>query len=312
MSNIVSSQAADHSKYGGVIPELASRLHQQSIVPIVELALEKAGIQMNTLTAIACTRGPGLMGALLVGYNFAKGLSLALSIPLIGVDHIQAHILAHFIEEPKPDFPFLCLVVSGGHTSLYHCVSPLELNVIGTTLDDAAGEAFDKTAKMLGLDYPGGPQVDLWARKGTRAKYAFPIPSVPGYNFSFSGLKTAILYFLQENVLKEKDFRENNMADICLSVQDTIIKIVLQKLEKAALDLGITNIALAGGVSANSGLRLAVQELCENRNWKAFIPDFQYCTDNAAMIACAAAFNFRQGRADRLNDAPYSRGNQTN
>jgi N6-L-threonylcarbamoyladenine synthase len=290
-SNIVATQVI-HQKYGGVVPELASRAHQQHILPVVEKALEDAKISKKDLNAIAFTRGPGLLGALLVGASFAKALALGLDIPLIEVHHMQAHVLAHFIEEPRPSFPFLCLTVSGGHTQIVLIRSALDMEIIGETQDDAVGEAFDKTAKLLGLPYPGGPLVDKYAQLGDPLAFPFPVSEMPALNYSFSGIKTSILYFLQEKVKHNPDFVIENLSDICASVQYTLIKMLLQKLRKAAKQTGISEIAIAGGVSANSGLRKALHELGDKEGWKVYIPRFEYCTDNAAMIAMAAHFKF--------------------
>ncbi len=290
-SNIVATQVI-HQKYGGVVPELASRAHQQHILPVVEKALEDAKISKKDLNAIAFTRGPGLLGALLVGASFAKALALGLDIPLIEVHHMQAHVLAHFIEEPRPSFPFLCLTVSGGHTQIVLIRSALDMEIIGETQDDAVGEAFDKTAKLLGLPYPGGPLVDKYAQLGDPLAFPFPMSEMPALNYSFSGIKTSILYFLQEKVKHNPDFVIENLNDICASVQYTLIKMLLQKLRKAAKQTGISEIAIAGGVSANSGLRKAIHELGDKEGWKVYIPRFEYCTDNAAMIAMAAHFKY--------------------
>lgn len=293
-SNIVANQII-HQEYGGVVPELASRAHQQHIVPVVSAALRQAGISLNELDAVACTRGPGLLGSLLVGVSFAKGLALALGVPLIDVHHMRAHILAHFIDEPVPDFPFLCLTVSGGHTQLVRVDTHLSMQVLGETLDDAVGEAFDKTAKLLGLPYPGGPLIDRYARMGNPKAFCFSLPQVDGLNFSFSGLKTAILYFLQKKVQEDPGFVEEHLADICASVQHTFVQALLQKLELASLQTGIRQIAIAGGVAANSALREGLQELAAKHHWKVFIPDMAYCTDNAAMIAMAAHYQYIAG-----------------
>ncbi|GAA4842071.1 tRNA (adenosine(37)-N6)-threonylcarbamoyltransferase complex transferase subunit TsaD [Algivirga pacifica] len=290
-SNIVSTQEV-HQKYGGVVPELASRAHQKNIVPVVDQALQEAGIEKSALDAVAFTKGPGLLGALLVGGSFAKSMAQALNIPLIGVNHMQAHILAHFIEDPKPSFPFLCLTVSGGHTQLVIVHSPLEMEVIGETLDDAVGEAFDKTAKIMGLPYPGGPLIDRYAKEGNPKAYDFPEVSTPGLNFSFSGIKTAFLNFMRKEVQKDPDFLEKNMPDICASIQQTLIEILIKKLKKAAKQHNIRSIAIAGGVSANSGLRERLQAEGEKRGWDVFIPKFEYCTDNAAMIAITAHYQY--------------------
>lgn len=292
-SNIVATQVI-HQKYGGVVPELASRAHQQHIVPVVEKALLDAKVSKKDLNAIAFTRGPGLLGALLVGASFAKAFALGLNIPLIEVNHMQAHVLAHFIEAPKPSFPFLCLTVSGGHTQIVLVRSPLDMEIIGETQDDAVGEAFDKTAKLLNLPYPGGPLVDKHAQQGNPLAYNFPLSEMPGLNYSFSGIKTSILYFLQGKTKANPQFVEENIADICASVQHTLIKMLLQKLRKAARQTGISDIAIAGGVSANSGLRKSLLELGEKERWNVFIPRFEYCTDNAAMIAMASHFKFEQ------------------
>lgn len=292
-SNIVATQVI-HQKYGGVVPELASRAHQQHIVPVVEKALLDAKVSKKDLNAIAFTRGPGLLGALLVGASFAKAFALGLNIPLIEVNHMQAHVLAHFIEDPTPSFPFLCLTVSGGHTQIVLVRSPLDMEIIGETQDDAVGEAFDKTAKLLNLPYPGGPLVDKYAQQGNPLAYNFPLSEMPGLNYSFSGIKTSILYFLQGKTKENPQFVEENIADICASVQHTLIKMLLQKLRKAARQTGISDIAIAGGVSANSGLRKSLLELGEKERWNVFIPRFEYCTDNAAMIAMASHFKFEE------------------
>ncbi len=290
-SNVVTTQLI-HEQYGGVVPELASRAHQQMIMPVVEKALDDAKIAKNELQAIAFTRGPGLMGALLVGTSFAKAMALGLDIPLIEVNHMQAHVLAHFIEEPQPAFPFLCLTVSGGHTQIVLVHDHLKMEIIGQTLDDAVGEAFDKSAKLLGLPYPGGPLIDQYAKEGNPAAYDFPIPDVPDLNFSFSGIKTSILYFLQKQIKENPDFVKENLADICASIQSTLIKILLKKLTKATQQTGIREVAIAGGVSANSGLRKSLEEIGQKEGWKVYVPRFEYCTDNAAMIAMAAHFKY--------------------
>lgn len=292
-SNIVAGQAI-HAKYGGVVPELASRAHQQNIIPAVDQAIQQAKITKNDVDAVAFTRGPGLLGSLLVGTSFAKSFALARNIPLIEVNHMQAHILAHFIENPKPQFPFLCLTVSGGHTQIVLVKDYFDMELIGETLDDAAGEAFDKTAKILQLPYPGGPLIDKYAQSGNAKAFKLPEPQIPGLNFSFSGLKTAILYLIQGEVKKNPNFIEENLTDICASVQDRIVSILLNKVKKAAQQTGVKDIAIAGGVSANSGLRSALQTLGEQRGWNVFIPKFEYCTDNAAMIAIAGYHKFLQ------------------
>ena len=290
-SNIIATQAV-HQHYGGVVPELASRAHQQNIVPAVQEALSTAKISKNELSAIAFTRGPGLLGSLLVGTSFAKGFALAKNLPLIEVNHMQAHILAHFIDNPKPSFPFLCLTVSGGHTQIVLVKNYFDMEVLGSTIDDAAGEAFDKTAKILGLPYPGGPLVDKYAQAGNPHAFTFPEPQIPDLNFSFSGLKTSILYFINKGVQQNPNFIQEHLEDICASVQNRIITILLAKLTKAAKLYGISQVAIAGGVSANSGLRKALQDLAEQQNWEVFIPKFEYCTDNAAMIAIAGYYKF--------------------
>ena len=294
LSNVVATQAV-HEQYGGVVPELASRAHQQHVLPVVTAALQKAGVSKHELDAIAVTQGPGLLGSLLVGGMFAKSLSLALNKPLLAVNHMRAHILAHFIQEPKPAFPFLCLTVSGGHTQLVIVKSVLEMQVIGQTIDDAAGEAFDKTAKLLGLPYPGGPRLDKLAQTGNPRRFEFPLGAMEGYNFSFSGLKTAVLYFLKKETAANPRFIGENLADLCASIQYTIVATLLRQLRRAAAATGLTQVALAGGVAANSGLRAALQAEAAERGWQVFIPEFQFCTDNAAMIAMSAHFQLLAG-----------------
>jgi N6-L-threonylcarbamoyladenine synthase len=319
LSNHIANQAV-HEKYGGVVPELASRAHMQNIVPVVDIALQTAGITLADIDAIAFTKAPGLIGSLLVGAQFAKSLSLALNKPLIAVHHMQAHVLANLIAEDKPAFPFLCLTVSGGHTQIILCESPSTMKVIGETIDDAAGEAFDKSAKLLGLPYPGGPLIDKYAANGNPDRFKFPEPQIKGLDFSFSGLKTSILYFLknagESNVYKEEfiadeetkqKFIADNMNDICASIQKRIVSILLNKVKKAAAETGITNICLAGGVSANSGLRTAFTELGQKMNWKTFIPAFQYCTDNAGMIAITAYYKFLEKDFSDLSVSPTAR-----
>ncbi|WP_294820007.1 tRNA (adenosine(37)-N6)-threonylcarbamoyltransferase complex transferase subunit TsaD [uncultured Flavobacterium sp.] len=286
LSNVVARQEV-HEQYGGVVPELASRAHQQNIVPVIDVALQKAGVEKSQLSAIAFTQGPGLMGSLLVGSSFAKSLALALDIPLIAVNHMQAHILAHFIDEEgfdKPEFPFLAMTISGGHTQIVKVSSFFNMEVIGETTDDAVGEAFDKSAKILGLPYPGGPLVDKYAKEGNPKAFAFTKPKVPGLDFSFSGLKTQILYFVQKNVAENPDFIKDNMADICASIQHTITNILMDKLKLAVKETGISQVAIGGGVSANSGIRNTLKEAEKKYEWKTFIPKFEYTTDNAAMI----------------------------
>ncbi|MFV0606811.1 MAG: tRNA (adenosine(37)-N6)-threonylcarbamoyltransferase complex transferase subunit TsaD [Niabella sp.] len=304
LSNHIATQAV-HAQYGGVIPELASRAHMQNIVPVVDVALKEANTSLSEVDAVAFTQSPGLIGSLLVGGQFAKSISLSLNKPLIAVNHMQAHVLANLIPKRKPSFPFLCLTVSGGHTQIVLCETPTQMKVIGETIDDAAGEAFDKAAKLLGLPYPGGPLIDKYAKEGDPNRYQFPEPRIPGYNFSFSGVKTAILYFLmnagKSQVYKEefaatgeekKQFIDENLAHICASIQYRIITILLNKLKKAAKDLHIKDICIAGGVSANSGLRKAFTETGERLGWNTFIPDFQYCTDNAGMIAITGYYKY--------------------
>ena len=288
LSNIIANQIV-HQNYGGVVPELASREHQAKIVPVVAEALRQANISKKDLNAIAFTRGPGLLGSLLVGVTFAKSLALSLDIPMIEVNHMHAHVLAHYIDEPRPQSDFLCLTVSGGHTQIVHVHSPLQLEIIGTTIDDAAGEAFDKAGKMLGLNYPAGPVIDKLAKLG-EPKFTFTHPRVDGLNFSFSGLKTSILYFLQKQMKTDPNFIKDNMNDLCRSIQDTIVAILINRLREACQQTGINSIAIAGGVSANSALRLAIEELASELDGQHFIPAFQYCTDNAGMIAIASTF----------------------
>ncbi|WP_295770874.1 tRNA (adenosine(37)-N6)-threonylcarbamoyltransferase complex transferase subunit TsaD [uncultured Mucilaginibacter sp.] len=306
LSNIIANQTI-HEAYGGVVPELASRVHQQNIIPAVQQAISNAKVSKNDIDAVAFTRGPGLLGSLLVGVSFAKAFALAQNLPLIEVNHMQAHILAHFIDEPKPTFPFLCLTVSGGHTQIVLVKDYFDMEVIGHTQDDAAGEAMDKTSKILGLPYPGGPLIDKYARQGNPNAYQFPEPQIPGYNFSFSGLKTAILYFIQKNEAAAPGFVQNNMADICASVEKRIVTILLNKLTKAALDYGIKDVALAGGVSANTGLRQGLHELGNKYNWNTFVPKMEYCTDNAAMIAIAGYYKFLQKDFTDQHVAPLAR-----
>jgi N6-L-threonylcarbamoyladenine synthase len=297
LSNVVANQVI-HEQYGGVVPELASRAHQQNIVPVVEAALKKAGVVKEQLSAVAFTQGPGLMGSLLVGSSFSKSFALALGIPLIAINHMQAHILAHFIDEEsmqKPEFPFLALTISGGHTQIVKVNDYFDMEIIGETTDDAVGEAFDKTAKILGLPYPGGPLVDKNAQSGNPKAFAFTKPKVPGLDFSFSGLKTAILYFINDNVKKNPNFITENLNDICASVQYTIIEILMDKLKMAVAQTGINQIAIGGGVSANSGIRNTLKEAETKYGWKTFIPKFEYTTDNAAMIGIAGYHKFLKG-----------------
>ncbi|MFY7740419.1 MAG: tRNA (adenosine(37)-N6)-threonylcarbamoyltransferase complex transferase subunit TsaD [Flavobacterium sp.] len=302
LSNVVAGQKI-HEEYGGVVPELASRAHQQNIVPVVDMALKRANVNKNQLSAIAFTQGPGLMGSLLVGTSFAKSLSLSLNIPLIAVNHMHAHILAHFIDEEgfdKPEFPFLALTISGGHTQIVKVNSFFNMEIIGETTDDAVGEAFDKSAKIMGLPYPGGPLIDKFAKEGNPKKFQFTKPKVDRLNFSFSGLKTQILYFIQRNVLENPNFIEENKADICASIQHTIIEILMEKLKMAVAETGITQIAIGGGVSANSGIRETLKNAEGKYGWKTFIPKFEYTTDNAAMIGIVG---YQKYLENRFNDA---------
>lgn len=311
LSNVIASQAV-HIKYGGVIPELASRAHQQNIVPVVDTALKEAGITADKLDAIAFTRGPGLLGSLLVGVSFTKGLSIAHNIPMVEVNHLQGHILSHFLDLPDrklphPDFPFLCLLVSGGHTQIVRVNSPLEMEIVGTTIDDAAGEAFDKCAKVMGLPYPGGPVIDRLAKEGDPKAFRFARPHVDGFDYSFSGLKTSFLYTLRDAVAQDPDFIEKHKADLCASLQSTVVSILLDKLIKAAREYDIRDIAIAGGVSANSGLRNGIVEEGRKRGWRTFLPEFKFTTDNAAMIAMAGLYRYRAGLFSSLEVSPVAR-----
>ena len=311
LSNVIASQAV-HVKYGGVIPELASRAHQQNIIPVVDTALKEAGVAADRIDAIAFTRGPGLVGSLLVGVSFTKGLSIARNIPMVEVNHLQGHILSHFIDLrdrtlPHPDFPFLCLLVSGGHTQIVRVDSPLEMEIIGTTIDDAAGEAFDKCAKVMGLPYPGGPVIDRLAKEGDPKAFRFAHPRVEGYDYSFSGLKTSFLYTLRDAVAADPDFIETHKADLCASLQGTIVEILLDKLIRASKETGIRDIAIAGGVSANSGLRDGIAEAGRRRGWRTFLPEFKFTTDNAAMIAITGYFKYQRGEFSSLDVSPVAR-----
>ena len=311
LSNVIASQAV-HTAYGGVVPELASRAHEQNIVPVVSEAIRRAGITAQDLDAIAFTRGPGLLGSLLVGTNFAKGLSLSLGIPMVEVNHLHAHVLAHFIEEEgeehqSPEFPFLCLLVSGGNSQIILVRSASDMEIIGQTIDDAAGEAFDKCAKVMGLGYPGGPVVNLLANEGNPKAFAFSKPNVPGYDYSFSGLKTSFLYTLRDELEKNPNFIEERKADLCASLQATVIDILMKKLRQAAKDLGIRQVAVAGGVSANTGLRDAFHDHARRYGWKVFIPKFAYTTDNAAMVAMNGYFSFIDGKRTELDAVPFAR-----
>lgn len=305
LSNQIATQKV-HERYGGVVPEMASRAHIQNIIPVVDVAIKDAGISKQDINAVAFTQAPGLIGSLLVGTCFAKSFAQARNLPLIAVHHMQAHVLAHFIEA-KPEFPFLCLTVSGGHTQIVLCRSHLDMEVLGETMDDAAGEAFDKVAKMLGLPYPGGPLVDKYAAIGNPNRFKFPTNEMKDFSFSFSGIKTSVLYFLQAERKKDPEFAEKNMADICASVQYTIIKVLMTKLEKAADELGIKHVGIAGGVSANSGLRTAITEAGNRKGWQVYIPGFQYCTDNAAMIGITAHYKYLKGIFTDLSATPSAR-----
>jgi N6-L-threonylcarbamoyladenine synthase len=319
LSNITAGQSV-HEKYGGVVPELASRAHMQNIIPVVDSALKTANCELKDMDAFAFTQSPGLIGSLLVGSQFAKSLSLSFDKPLIAVHHMHAHVLANLIDDPKPHFPFLCLTVSGGHTQIVVCESPMKMRVIGETIDDAAGEAFDKSAKLLGLPYPGGPLIDKYAKEGNPQRFHFPEPQIPELNFSFSGLKTSILYFLQNagksQVYKEesiataeeqREFIDENLADLCASIQQRIVTILLNKLKKAAVQTGIKDICIAGGVSANSGLRRAFEEVGKKNHWNTYVPAFQYCTDNAAMIAITAYYKYLEKDFASLSETASAR-----
>ena len=310
LSNVTANQKI-HEQYGGVVPELASRDHQRNIVPVVEAALSKAGVTLDQLNAIAVTRGPGLMGSLLVGLSFAKSLSLALNIPIIEVNHMKGHILAHFIEDGEPHtapaFPFLCLTVSGGHTQLVRVKDYLEFEILGETIDDAVGEAFDKAAKIIGIPYPGGPLIDKYASEGDRSKFTFAATRVPGYDYSFSGIKTSFLYFIQNHVQKNKHFVEENLHDICASYQDHLIRVLLKNVKQVLKDTGISQLAIAGGVSANSDLRRQVKALEAEMGIETFIPKFEYCTDNAAMIGITAYYKYLNAEFADLSITPMAR-----
>jgi N6-L-threonylcarbamoyladenine synthase len=305
LSNEIAGQSI-HEQYGGVVPELASRAHMQNILPVVDVAIKKANCSLDELSAVAFTRAPGLIGALLVGSSFAKSMALALDIPLIGVHHMQAHVLANLIDNPKPNFPFICLTVSGGHTQIVLAESPSQLTILGETLDDAAGEAFDKSAKLLGLPYPGGPLIDKYAAIGNPV-FPFAEPQISGLDFSFSGIKTSILYFLQKKQKEDPGFIAQNLGDLCASVQHTIVQTLMKKLKKAVQQTGIRQVCLAGGVSANSGLRKAFMEAGKRYGWETFIPAFEYCTDNAAMIAITGYYKFMDGAFNMLDISPSAR-----
>ncbi len=303
---MVANQAV-HEKYGGVVPELASRAHQQHIIPVVDSALREAGLKIQDLSAIAFTQGPGLLGSLLVGSSFAKAIALAQNIPLIAVNHLEAHVLAQFIEFDELQFPYLCLLVSGGHTQIVRVNSSTQMEILGKTKDDAAGEAFDKAAKMMGLPYPGGPHLDMLAKQGDSLRFKFPDSRVGDLDFSFSGLKTAVLYFLRDEKDKNEKFVEQNLNDLCASIQHTIVSYLMRKLKKAAAETGIREIAISGGVSANSALRLEVEKVGKELNWKTYIPSLEYCTDNAGMVAMAAHFHFANRQFADQSVVPYAR-----
>ena len=306
LSNIIATQKV-HEKYGGVVPELASRAHIQNIVPVVDTAIKQSGIALEQVDAVAFTQAPGLIGSLLVGTQFAKSTALALNKPLISVHHMQAHVLANLIGDPRPDFPFLCLTVSGGHTQIVKATSPLQMEVLGETIDDAAGEAFDKTAKILGLPYPGGPLIDKYAAQGNPLAFTFAKPQVPDLNFSFSGVKTSVLYFLQKQIQQDPDFVQKNLQDLAASIQHTIIEVLIKKLKKAIQQTGIKHVCIAGGVSANKGLRAALDQLGEQLNISTYRPDFQYCVDNAGMIAMTGYYKYLAGEFADMAISPTAR-----
>lgn len=311
LSNVIASQAV-HQAYGGVVPELASRAHEQNILPVVSEAVKRAGVRLEDLDAIAFTRGPGLLGSLLVGVNYTKGLALSLGIPMVEVNHLHAHVMAHFIteegeEHTAPSYPFLCLLVSGGNSQIILCKSPEEMQIIGQTIDDAAGEAFDKCAKVMGLGYPGGPIVNKLANLGNPKAFTFAKPNIKGYDYSFSGLKTSFLYTLRDALRENPNFVEEHKEDLCASLQHTIIEVLMKKLRLAAKELGIKQIAVAGGVSANTGLRAAFEDHARRYGWQIFIPKFAYTTDNAAMVAMSGYYNFLAGKRNDMATVPYAR-----
>lgn len=311
LSNVIASQAV-HKEYGGVVPELASRAHEQNILPVVSEAIKRAGISANDLDAIAFTRGPGLLGSLLVGVNYTKGLAMSLGIPMVEVNHLHAHVMAHFIEEKgeehqSPEYPFLCLLVSGGNSQIILCHSPYKMEIVGQTIDDAAGEAFDKCAKVMGLGYPGGPIVNRLANEGNPHAFKFAKPNVPGYDYSFSGLKTSFLYTLRDEIKLNPNFVEENKEDLCASLQYTVIEILMKKLRLAAKELKIKHVAVAGGVSANTGLREAFVDHARRYGWSIYIPKFAYTTDNAAMVAMSGHYNYLEGKQNEMDTVPYAR-----
>lgn len=310
LSNVIASQKV-HEQYGGVVPELASRAHQQNIVPVVDTALRQAGIGKEEVDAVGFTRGPGLLGSLLVGVSFAKSFATAIGKPLVEVNHLQAHVLSHFIDrgEPMPQFPFICLLVSGGHTQILLLRDYFDITVLGTTIDDAAGEAIDKAAKIMDLGYPGGPIIDRLAKEGNADAFHFATPHIAGYDYSFSGIKTSFLYFLRDRLKEDPDFIEKHKADLCASIQKTIVDFLLKKVERAALDNHVRQLAIAGGVSANSLLRSELQRICQKHHWQAFIPPFSFCTDNAAMVGIAATLKYERGEYADISLPPYTRGN---
>ena len=308
LSNVIASQKV-HEQYGGVVPELASRAHQQNIIPVVDAAIKQAGIDKEEIDAVGFTRGPGLLGSLLVGVSFAKSFATAIDRPLIEVNHLQAHVLSHFIDrgEPMPPFPFICLLVSGGHTQILLLKDYFDIECLGTTIDDAAGEAIDKAAKIMDLGYPGGPVIDRLAKEGDANAYRFATPHIAGYDYSFSGIKTSFLYFLRDRLKEDPDFIEKHKADLCASIQKTIVDFLLKKVERAAIDHHVRQLAIAGGVSANSLLRSELQRICQRHHWQAFIPPFAFCTDNAAMVAIAAHFKYQRGEYADISLPPYTR-----
>jgi len=308
LSNVIASQKV-HEQYGGVVPELASRAHQQNIIPVVDAAIKQAGISKEEIDAVGFTRGPGLLGSLLVGVSFAKSFATAIDRPLIEVNHLQAHVLSHFIDrgEPMPQFPFICLLVSGGHTQILLLKDYFDIECLGTTIDDAAGEAIDKAAKIMDLGYPGGPVIDRLAKEGDANAYRFATPHIAGYDYSFSGIKTSFLYFLRDRLKEDPDFIEHHKADLCASIQKTIVDFLLKKVERAAIDHKVRQLAIAGGVSANSLLRSELQRICQKHHWQAFIPPFSFCTDNAAMVAIAAHFKYQRGEYADISLPPYTR-----
>ena len=308
LSNVIASQKV-HEQYGVVVPELASRAHQQNIIPVVDAAIKQAGIGKEEIDAVGFTRGPGLLGSLLVGVSFAKSFATAIDRPLIEVNHLQAHVLSHFIDrgEPMPQFPFICLLVSGGHTQILLLRDYFDIECLGTTIDDAAGEAIDKAAKIMDLGYPGGPVIDRLAKEGDANAYKFATPHIAGYDYSFSGIKTSFLYFLRDRLKEDPDFIEKHKADLCASIQKTIVDFLLKKVERAAIDNKVRQLAIAGGVSANSLLRSELQRICQKHHWQAFIPPFSFCTDNAAMVAIAAHFKYQRGEYADISLPPYTR-----